>query len=110
MKFELIKDIKINNDFEEVIVYKTGHIFTPDENNLYTLDFNGKIKSYSYEYMISKTDYFKEFKELNSEIVEINNSEDEEVRMWRIQLDVKTSKSKLLSIQKFINENIGEML
>ena len=110
MKFKLIKDIKTNNDFEEIIFYNHGFIFEPNDENLYILNINDKIKKYSYDYMKLKSDYFVEIVEINSEIVEIDQDEDNKIKDWRIQLDVKTSKNKLLMIQKFINENISEML
>ena len=35
---------------------------------------------------------------------------DEEVKKWRIQLDVNTSLNKLKLIQKFLQENIPDLL
>jgi hypothetical protein len=44
---------------------------------------------------LSKPDYFKKIDELEFKISEIDQSEEDIIKRYRIQLDVKTSMSKL---------------
>ena len=48
--------------------------------------------------------------ELNLIVEEIPVNGDDEVKKWRIQLDVNTSLNKLKLIQKFLQENIPDLL
>ena len=43
-------------------------------------------------------------------VEEVLEEKDNEVKNWRIQLDVKTSLKNLKKIETFIKENIQEML
>ena len=43
-------------------------------------------------------------------IKEIIDSEDDVVKNWRIQLDVKTTRSKLREVEKIINEMVKPIL
>lgn len=51
-----------------------------------------------------------EEQEINMTIEEVTEDKDNEVRNWRIQLDVKTSLKNLKLIETFIKENIQELL
>jgi hypothetical protein len=48
--------------------------------------------------------------EIELTIEEVPEDKDNEVKNWRIQLDVKTSLKNLKKIEVFIKENIQEML
>jgi hypothetical protein len=48
--------------------------------------------------------------ELNLIVEEIPVNGDDDVKKWRIQLDVNTSLNKLKLIQKFLQENIPDLL
>jgi hypothetical protein len=58
------------------------------------------------------------FEEMNTDIKEevimtieeIPESEEYEVKNWRIQLDVKTTRSKLREVEKIINEIVKPIL
>ena len=48
--------------------------------------------------------------EIELTIEEVTEDKDNEVKKWRIQLDVNTSLNKLKQIQKFLQENIPDLL
>ena len=48
--------------------------------------------------------------EIKMTIKEIIDSEDDVVKNWRIQLDVKTTRSKLREVEKIINEMVKPIL
>jgi sortase (surface protein transpeptidase) len=117
MKFRLKNDWYIDNFFDKVKIYDEGQIFTPDEEGNYTI------------IGIDKTQHFMKFDEmlnaksgdellfeplnedeLNLIVEEIPVNGDDDVKKWRIQLDVNTSLNKLKLIQKFLQENIPDLL
>lgn len=52
---------------------------------------------------------FQELQELNSNISEVSEDE-EEIKNYRIQLDVKTSKRKIIEIERFLRKSLDEIL
>lgn len=117
MKFRLKKDWYIDNFFDTVKIYDEGHIFTPDEDGKYQIiGVNGDKHSMTFDGMLNaKSDDELLFQpinemELNLQVEEMPINGDEEVKKWRIQLDVNTSLNKLKQIQKFLQENIPDLL
>lgn len=123
IKFRLIFDWYVDDFFEKVKIYEAGHVFSPCED-----DFELKEK-YIIENPINKgrmvmdIDQMRNAKngsvfmfeeveeqEINMTIEEVTEDKDNEVRNWRIQLDVKTSLKNLKLIETFIKENIQELL
>lgn len=111
MKFKLIKDLHTNDGIETIVVYKKDSIFEPNNDGLYSFTFMDKVKTYTKEELLLKEDMFVPIKEeVSLDVSEINTSEDDVVRRYRIQLDVKTSLTNLKKIEKFIKENIPDYL
>lgn len=107
MKFRLIKDLVSNNGFEDIIIMPIGTIIEPDKNGEYVFDKLGK--TYTELDILFKPETFERVElELNVSLIE----EDEEdiIKNWRIQLDVKTSMKKLKEIEKVVKETISSML
>jgi len=111
MKFILIKDLIINTGFEEIKLYDKGTIFTPNEEGNYEFVSNdGKIKIQSKEDLLDKKNLFEYLPEIELKVKELEIEEDDIVKNYRIQLDIKTSFRKLKEIEKFLKENVNEML
>jgi len=111
MKFRLIKDLITNTGFEEIKLYDKGTIFTPnDEGNYEFTSPDGKIKIQSKEDLLDKNNLFEYLPEIELKVKELEIEEDDIVKNYRIQLDIKTSFRKLKEIEKFLKENVNEML
>ena len=114
MKFRLKKDWYIDNFFDKVKIYDEGQIFTPNEDGNYSVMGIDKVSHFmKFDSMLNAKspegellfDVINE-EELDLVIEEIQKNVDDEVKKWRIQLDVNTSLNKLKQIQKFLQENI----
>jgi hypothetical protein len=117
MKFRLKKDWYIDNFFDKVKIYDEGQIFTPNEDGNYTIIGVDKVSHFmKFDDMLkAKSNDELLFDPLNDEelnliVEEITTNSDDEVKKWRIQLDVNTSLNKLKLIQKFLQENIPDLL
>ena len=118
MNFRLKKDWYIEDFFDKTKIYEAGHIFRPDEEGKYTIvnPINSGKTTLSFDQMMkaaeSDEEMFEPVDEKNVDLVieEIAESEDDEIKSWRIQLDVKTSKKNLKKIEKLIRENIQEFI
>ena len=118
MKFRLKKDWYIDNFFDKVKIYDEGQIFTPNEEGNYIIEnpINGGKTKMSFDDMLKATDngepLFETINEQEIELTleEVTEDKDNEVKKWRIQLDVNTSLNKLKQIQKFLQENIPDLL
>ena len=108
MKFRLINDFILNTGFGEEIILQKGDITEPNENGDYV--FPKLNKAFTKEDLLSKPELFEELLELKLDVREITEDDENKVGNWRIQLDVKTSRKKLKEIEKFIRENVNEML
>lgn len=108
MKFRLIKDLILNTGFEEEIILENGDVIEPSEEGDYL--FPKLNRRYSKDELLSKSEIFEELPELKLDVREITEDDDSKIGNWRIQLDVKTSRRKLKEIEKFIRENVNEML
>jgi hypothetical protein len=122
IKFKLIEDWYIDDFFEKVKIYESGHVFSPSVDG----EFKGK---YIIENPINKgrmvMDFDQMLKAKNGEknlfepideqeiklvVEEVPEDKDLEIKSWRIQLDVKTSLRNLKKIEAFIKENINQYL
>ena len=118
MKFRLKKDWYIDNFFDKVKIYDEGQIFTPNEDGNYSVMGIDKVSHFmKFDSMLNAKSSEGELlfdvineEELDLVIEEIQKDVDDEVKKWRIQLDVNTSLNKLKQIQKFLQENIPELL
>ena len=126
MNFRLIKDwcIPSQNSFfepEDTKIYKKGHIFSPNSDNKYIFEnpISGKSRILSFDEILEKTKGIDPlFEVLSNQNVELIVEEltehlvdkDNDVKKWRIQLDVNTSMNNLKEIKKFIEANIPQML
>ena len=108
MKFRLIKDLILNNGFEDMIIMSEGSIIEPNDNNEYVFEKLGK--NYTKSDILSKPDIFEKIEEIELKTSLIEQDEEDIVKRWRIQLDVKTSMKKLKEIESFIKENVSNML
>lgn len=108
MKFRLINDFILNTGFGEEIILQKGDITEPNENGDYV--FPKLNKAFTKEDLLSKPELFEELLELKLDVREITEDDENKVGNWRIQLDVKTSRKKLKEIERFIRENVNEML
>lgn len=108
-KFKAIEEISL---FGEVLIEKDEIISVSNEKG-YTLT-NDKLslnKTLSIS-DVSNDNRFLEIStpELNFKIGEITEEEDNEERMFTIQLEVKSTKRKMREIEKFMRKTLEEML
>lgn len=108
MKFRLIKDLVLNNGFEDTIVMSKGSIIEPNNDNEYVFEKLGR--NYTKSDILSKPDFFEKIEELELKTTLIDQDEEDIIKNWRIQLDVKTSMRKLKEIEKFIKESVASMI
>ena len=108
MKFRLIKDLILNTGFEEEVILEKGDVVEPSSEGDYL--FPKLNRRYSKDELLSKSEIFEKLPELKLDVREITEDDENKVGNWRIQLDVKTSRKKLKEIEKFIRENVNEML
>ena len=123
MKFRLKEDWYIYNFFDKVKIYDKGEVFLPDDDGRYMMkDFDGKEMFLRFDDMLRVKGIgedglpgepiFEVIDEQEIELLveEVPEDKDNEIKNWRIQLDVKTSLKNLKKIEIFIKENIKEML
>jgi len=122
IKFRLKEDWYIDDLFERVKVYGAGHIFYPSEEEetkgKYVIEnpIHGGRMLMTFDMMLNAKDGDRvllepiDEQEIEMLVEEVPEDKDNEVKNWRIQLDVKTSLKNLKKIEVFIKENIKEML
>lgn len=108
MKFRLIKDLVINNGFEEILVMPNGSVIEPNMYGEYVFEKLGR--NYTEVDILSKPDIFEKIVEIELYTEVIDQDEEDIIRNWRIQLDIKTSRRKLKDIESFIRDNVSTML
>jgi hypothetical protein len=129
-KFKLKKDWFIETDIlgikNKTLLFGVGHQFSPTDNGEYHIIHGGWSETtqniggrmiLSLEEMRSSNDsdgelLFQEVVENEIKILvnEISPEDEEVVKSWRIQLDVKTTQSKLKEIQKVLEKEIKYIL
>ena len=117
IKFRLKEDWYVYDFFDKVKIYDEGHIFAPIEDGKYVINgLNDTKMVLSFDDMVKANNgddiMFEAINEQEIELTieEVPEDKDNEVKNWRIQLDVKTSLKNLKKIEVFIKENIQEML
>ena len=120
-KFILRKDWNIEPEFagikSKILIFSKGKVFESDDNGDYiiewiggrmTLDVDGmKLASDNGDILF---DIIEEKKDIEIKVEEVSDNDEELIKNWRIQLDVKTSRKKLKEIEKIINEKVKEIL
>ena len=91
MRFKLIKDLVLNTGIEEEIILSKDSIIEPDEDGQY---FFVKIgKSYSKDMLLSKPHIFKIIEYIEINVKDIDESDEDIIGNYRIQLEIKTIKN-----------------
>jgi hypothetical protein len=118
MKFKLKEDWNYETIFLGKTVsktlYKEGHLFEPNSDGKYEIIqptgeivvvTNSEMETLEHlEKVVEKSDDFEII------IEEIPEDDDNLIRNWRIQLDVKATKKKLKEVQQLIEEYIKPIL
>lgn len=105
MKFRLKEDWY----FGKNKILEKGSILEPNKDFKYEVEYLDSIMKLSLD-DIESNELFEKYEELKIEVKELTQDDEDIVGNWRIQLDVKTSKRKLKEIEKFIRENIKDLL
>jgi len=110
ISFILLKDwyanIPFSNDKKKI--FNKGHIFEPNEDGEYIIEYGDKSMTSSLEWF-DENDSFEEVKHYDIKVEEIE-SEDDDVKNWRIQLDVKTTQKKLKEFERIFRNEIDKIL
>lgn len=120
-KFILKKDWYLETNIlgirNKTLIFSNGHEFYPNENGNYHIKYDGgemfltddemRVASDNGELLF---DEIIEKNDLDIIIEEVPDDDDNQVKRWRIQLDVTTTRKKLKEIEKIINEKIKEIL
>lgn len=120
-KFILKKDWYLETNIlgvkNKTLIFTEGQEFVADENGKYHIIYDGAKMILDEEEMRLANDngelLFNEIQEkedLNLIIEEVPEDDDEQVKRWRIQLDVTTTRKKLKEIEKIVNEKVKEIL
>jgi len=120
-KFILKKDWIIEPEFagtkSKIVIFSKGKVFEADDKGDYIIEsLYGRMVS-DVEGMKSASDngdilfdMVEEKKDIEIKVEEVSDDDEEIIKNWRIQLDVKTSRKKLKEIEKIINEKVKELL
>lgn len=114
IKFKLKENWNIKSEFVEnglKTIFEKGHIFEPNKEGEYVIDSPIGSRTLSLEDM-RKSDKFEEVKQHKMEVTNIDEITeiDEVENNWRIELNVKTTKSKLKEIQRLIEKHVYPIL
>ena len=105
MKFKLKEDWY----FGKNKILSKGDILEPNDEYRYEVSYLGNSMYLSLD-DIEENSIFEKVNEINLEIIEVKQDDEDKIGNWRIQLDIKTSRRKLKDIEKFIRDNISDML
>jgi hypothetical protein len=115
-KLILNQDIYLHPPFSEKIkILNKGDIFNPNEDNKYTISYLDVSNKYTIDEMLNQKsedglNLFSIDSDVEVIIQELPDDDDNLIKNWRIQLDVKTTKKKLKEIEKIVNEKIKPLL
>ena len=120
LKEDMIIKLDIAGNKKEIKLFDKGKIFEANERGEYIIEsMVGKTIS-SEEDMRKSTNDSKEliFEEIEEKIdnnidliiEEVPIDDELNIKRWRIQIDVTTSRKKLKEIEKYINQNIKRLL
>jgi hypothetical protein len=113
MKFKLKEDWLHESEFlgqkTTKKLYEKGHIFEPQDGLYKIISYTGEIFELKEDEM-RKFDILEELIENDNEfeivIEEIPENDDNLIRSWRIQLDVKTTRKKLKEFEIKFRESV----
>jgi len=112
-KFSLNKDWNIESEFagikNKTLIFSAGHIFEANEEGQYIIEWIGGRMSFNEDQMRLNKELFTPIENDDIEIIieEIDDDDDNIVRNWRIQLDIKTTRKKLKEFEKKFRESIN---
>ena len=120
-KFILRKDWNIETEFagikNKILIFSKGKVFESDDSGDYIIEWIGGRMTLDVDGMKSANDngdilfdIIEEKKDIEIKVEEVSDDDEELIKNWRIQLDVKTSRKKLKEIEKIINEKVKEIL
>lgn len=120
-KFILKKDWNVETEFagikNKILIFSKGRVFESDDNDDYVIEWIGGRMILNFDGMKSANDngdilfdIIEEKKDIEIKVEEVSDDDEELIKNWRIQLDVKTSRKKLKEIEKIINEKVKELL
>lgn len=114
-KFKLIQDLKVETEFAGLksnqVIFQIGKEFSANEKGIYIIEwFGGKMELNLQQMVEAKQNDSPLFEQEKSkyEIVveEVDDEDDTQIKTWRIQLDVRTSRKKLKEIENLIKKNV----
>lgn len=122
-KFKLKEDwyieTKLLNQVTKELIFEKGNLFET-ETGIYDIVWPGGKMSLTEKMIRESKDgggdfMFEEIpveikEEVRMTVEEIPDSEENAVKNWRIQLDVKTTRAKLREVEKIINEMVKPIL
>lgn len=121
-KFILKEDMVIKiPGIKDIKIFDKGKIFESNENGEYIIEMMGGTQVLT-EYKMREAvdqngnllfDIVQEElvdQDLDIIVEEIPDDDDEQVKRWRIQLDVTTTRKKLKEIERFVNDNVKKLL
>lgn len=117
MKFKLTQDwihesIFLGKKISKKL-YEKEHIFEPENGIFKIINHTGETIELD-ELQMKSIDIFEEFNVESNDfeivIEEISEDDDNLIRNWRIQLDVKTTMKKLKEIQQIVEDQIKPIL
>lgn len=104
------KNYTINTGFSDTLLFEQGEVLSPNDNGMYSLP-NG-LGEVSRDFLLEKSEFFSDASigntlEMNSFIIE--ETEDDIIKNYRIQLDVKTSFRKLKEMEEEIRDIVARI-
>jgi len=116
-KFKLNKDWNIESDFagikNKILIFSEGHTFEANEEGLYIIEWIGGKMSFNEDQMRLNKELFtpEEIRDdIEIHIEEVSEDDSILVRNWRIQLDVKTTRSKLKEFEVRFRESVRDII
>lgn len=112
-KFKLIQDLKVEIEFAGLksnqTIFQIGKEFSANEKGIYIIEwFGGKMELNLQQMIEAKQNDSPLFEQEKSkyEIVveEVDDEDDTQIKKWRIQLDVETTRKKLKEFEKIFME------
>jgi len=100
-KFKLIENLSVLNE----LILPQGSIIVFDENNEILINTNFGPLRFNKEKLENIIEEYQEI-DIKTSVIEDTDS----TQWYRLQLDVKTTKSKAIEIEKFLRKTINDML
>jgi hypothetical protein len=102
-KFKLIENLSVLNE----LILPQGSIIVFDEHNEILINTNFGPLRFNKEKL---ENIIEEYQEIEIEIKTSILNETDSTQWYRLQLDVKTTKSRAIEIEKFLRKTINDML